>query len=60
MNTYKAFYNKLTAFVKADTSYKAYEDAIKLFKVPKSKQHMVSVCLVELDGKPYEHSTASI
>lgn len=51
MNTYQCFYNGQTMEIKAQSLYAARVSATAVFKPPKSKQHMVSVVLVELaDG----------
>jgi hypothetical protein len=56
-NKYKAFYKGKTTIVEADTSYQAQLEAAKFFKAKKSYE--VTVMLLEVDGKPYVHSTAS-
>jgi len=48
MNTYQCFYNGKTTEVLAPSLYAAKVFAIKAFAAPKSKQHMISVVLVEL------------
>lgn len=45
MYGYIAFYNNKTWELYADSLYEAKEKAIAYFKVPKSKQTMVSVVL---------------
>jgi hypothetical protein len=60
MYGYKAFYNGKTADINANSLYAAKQEAIVGFKVPRSKEHMVSVILCEKDGKPVEVSTASL
>lgn len=60
MNGYQAFYNGKTADVYADSLWAAKQKAIDLFKVPRSKQSMVSVVLCEVAGKEVEVSTSSI
>lgn len=60
MNTYKAFYNQKTTEVKAETSFAAFEEAVKFFKPAKSQRHMVSVVLLEKAGELVVHSTTSI
>ena len=57
---YIAFYNGKRIEVNADSLYAAKVDAIRVFKVPKSKQHMVSVLLCESGDKQVIHSTASL
>ena len=54
MNGYKAFYNGKSKDVYAESSLQARDKAVELFNVAKSKQHMVSVVLAEIDGKPVE------
>ena len=43
--------------VHANTSYEAQQKAIEHFKPPKSKKHLISVYLCEVDGKPVVQST---
>jgi hypothetical protein len=52
MNGYIAFYNGKRIELCASSSYEAQQKAAAVFKPPKSKAHMVSVMLAELDGKP--------
>lgn len=66
MHGYKAFYDRKTVDVYADTQLQARDKAVAHFKVPKSKQHMVSVMLCEKDvdpatgkGTQVVHSTAA-
>ena len=56
MNGYKAFYSCKETEVYAETSYAAYEQAVKHFNPPKSKRHMVTVHLCELAGKQVVHA----
>jgi hypothetical protein len=49
MHGYKGFYNGKQSDIYADSLVDAKKQAIALFKVPKSKQHMVSVVLCEKD-----------
>ena len=56
MNGYKAFYNGQETEVHADSSYGASLKAIEHFKPPKSKAHMVSVCLCEKDNEQVTHT----
>lgn len=51
MNGYKAFYSGKETDIYADTSFAAWEAAVKFFKAPKSKRHMVHVHLCELADK---------
>lgn len=55
MNGYIAFYGNKQHEVYADSLYGAKQKAIKELKVPKSKEHMVSVYLAEKEGKPVTH-----
>ena len=55
MNGYKAFYNGKELEIYADSLYSAKLKAIELFKPLKSKAHMVSVVLCELDDKQVVH-----
>lgn len=59
MNGYKAFYNRQTTEIYAETLLQAKLKAIEFFKVPKSKIHMVSVLLCEQNGEQVIHSTAT-
>lgn len=54
-NGYVAFYNGKRTEVHAESLYAAKLKAIEIFKPAKSKQHMVSVTLAELDGLPVTH-----
>jgi hypothetical protein len=58
MNGYKAFYNKKTHDLYAESLYKAKLAAIAHFKPRKSQEHMVSVVLCEKGGETVTHSTA--
>lgn len=67
MNGYKAFYNGRTKDVYAVNQLQARTKAVDHFKVPRSKEHMVSVMLCEKDvapetgkGTQVTHSTASV
>lgn len=55
MQTYICFYNQKQTTVEAESSYDAHQLALAFFKPPKSKRHMVSVHLADV-----EHSTAGI
>lgn len=66
MHGYKAFYNGRTKDVYAVNQLQARDKAVAHFKVPRSKQHMVSVVLCEKDvdpatgkGTQVTHSTAA-
>jgi len=56
MNGYKAFYNKRTADIFASSLYAAKLKAIETFNAPKTKRHMVSVVLCEIDSKQVTHT----
>lgn len=60
MNTYHAFYNQKKVELEALSSYRAQLAAIEYFKPPKSKQHMITVLLVAVNGTPYVQSTAAL
>ena len=51
-NGYLAFFNGKEKEIYADSLFAAKVQAIKEFKAPKSKEHMVHVHLVEKEGKP--------
>lgn len=46
MNSYQCFYNGRDTVVQAETSFKAQQEAIKFFKPPKSKEHLVHVYIM--------------
>lgn len=56
MNGYIAFYKGRRTEVHADTSYAAQGKAAAFFKVPKKKEHEVTVMLAEKDGQPVVHT----
>ena len=59
MNGYSAFYKGKKIEVRAETSFKAQEEAARRFKARKSYE--VSVVLCErADGSQVTHSTAGI
>ena len=60
MYRYKAFYFGKTWDIHANSLYAAKVAAIKIICPPRSKEHMVSVVLCEVNGKPVEVSTASL
>ena len=60
MNKYLCFYNGKQWEVTAESLYAAKLKAIKIICPPRSKEHMISVVLCEVDDKPVEISTASI
>jgi hypothetical protein len=60
MNIYEAFYNGKQETIKAETSYSAQQQAIRVFNPPKSKRHMVHVELVAIDDKQVIHSTSEV
>lgn len=53
---YIAFYRNQRYELHAETLYYAKLKAVNHFKPPKSQQHMVSVMLAEVDGKPVVHT----
>ncbi len=55
MNGYIAIYNSKEKEIYAETLYAAKLQAIKEFKVPKSKEHRVVVMLCEKDGEQVVH-----
>lgn len=55
MNGYVAFYNKKRIELYADTLYAAKQIAVKMFKVSRAKEHMVSVVLAEENGEEVTH-----
>ncbi|MPS58838.1 MAG: hypothetical protein E2594_16970 [Pseudomonas sp.] len=56
MNGYVAFYNDQRLEVYARDLWAAKQQVIEQLKVPKSKQHMVSVILAEKDNQPVIHT----
>ena len=60
MNGYKAYYNSKTWDIHAESLYAAKQKAIKVICPPRSKEHMVSVVLCEVDSKQVITSTASL
>jgi hypothetical protein len=57
---YLAFYKGKTMEIAACTSYAAQQIAAKSFGVRPTKSYQVAVKIVEKDGKPVVHSTASL
>jgi hypothetical protein len=56
-NGYVAFFNGKRLEIRASSLYAAKLEAIKQFKAPKSKEHLVSVTLAELsNGQPVVHT----
>ena len=53
---YVAHFGGKTAEVWADSSYRASELAVAHFKPAKSKRHLVSVTLAEVNGKTVIHT----
>ena len=53
MNGYKAFYKGKSIDVYAETSYKAQQEAAKIFKA--KKDYQVTVVLCEKDGEQVTH-----
>jgi hypothetical protein len=56
MNGYVAFYNGKRAEVRANDLYSAKKEAIKVFGVPRKREHMVTVMLAEKKGDPVVHT----
>ena len=56
MNGYVAFYNSKRIEIYAETLFAAKKKAIAEFKVPKSKEHMVTVVLAETNGEQVTHT----
>lgn len=56
MNGYVCFYKITRIEVQAATLYDAKVKACAALKVPRNKQHMVSVTLAEKDGITVEHT----
>lgn len=50
-NVYMAYFNRSQTTLHADSLYEAKQTAIAYFRPRKSQQHMVSVVLIEKDGK---------
>jgi hypothetical protein len=59
MNKYQAFFDRKTTELEASSLWDAKQKAVAFFKPAKSKQHMVSVVVVEVEGRVVEHSTAN-
>ena len=55
MNGYVAFYKLKQIELYAESLYAAKLKAVEEMRVPKSKQHLVSVMLAETDNKPVTH-----
>jgi hypothetical protein len=53
---YICLYGSLRWEVRSDSSYHARELAIAHFRPPKSKRHLVSVHLAEIDGETVTHA----
>lgn len=58
MNTYHAFYRGKKLELKAETTYKAQQEAVKLFKAKKAFE--ITIMLVAKGEEPYTHSTTEI
>jgi hypothetical protein len=56
MLKYLAFYSGRQHVIEADSLYAAKLKAVAHFKVPKSKQGLLSVILAEKDGQPVVHT----
>ena len=54
-NGYIAFYNNKKIELFAESLYSAKLKAVAKMRVPKSKQHMVSVVLAEINNNPVIH-----
>lgn len=54
-NGYVCFYESKRFECHAADLYSAKLAAIEHFKPPRSKRHMISVTLAEVDGKPITH-----
>lgn len=57
---YICFYDRKQIEVYADGLFAAKEEALRQFKPPKSKRHMVHCHLAEKGGEPVVHSTAGL
>lgn len=55
---YVCFYNGKRIELYADSTYDAKLQAVAKFKAPKSKQHMVSVMLAEVNGNDITHTAS--
>lgn len=55
---YICFYNRERLEVYADTKHEAEQKAVAHFKIPKSKQGLLSVLLAEKSGEVVEQSTS--
>lgn len=60
MNGYIAMFNGKKFEVYADSLYAAKRKAIEHFKLSKSKEHLISVHLCEIQGKEVLQSTCDI
>lgn len=60
MNGYLAFYGSRQIEIYAKSLYEAKLEAVKQFKVPKSKQGLLAVVLAEKEGETVEHHPAEI
>ena len=57
---YLAFYGSSKKEIYASSLYEAKLNAIKEFRVPKSKAHLISVILCEKAGESVSFSSASL
>lgn len=57
---YVALYNGRRYECFAPNLYAAKLKAIAAFNAPRSKQHLITVMLAEVNGEPYLHSGASL
>ncbi len=55
MNKYVAFFKGRESVIEAETLFMAKQQAILLFRVRRSQEHMVHVHLAELDGQSVIH-----
>lgn len=55
-----AFYGAERLEIYAPSLYAAKQEAVRLFKVRKKQEHLVSVTLAEKDGETVTHSGAEL
>ena len=60
MNTYLCLYKLNRISVEADTTADAQRRAQAVWKLTEKQRPQITVYLQEIDGTPYQHSTASI
>jgi len=56
MNGYVCFYGGKRIELHAESLLAAKKAAIKQFKPPRSREHLVTVVLAEVNGKPVIHT----